>query len=58
VIDDRVSILSEKDLARIIRRMIKEGMNSEEIKEYFVAAIPRVLRDVSEKQPKAGFKKS
>lgn len=54
--DSKLARLCEKDLARIVRRMTRSGMSSEDIKEYFVTAIPKVLQSVSATQPKAGYK--
>lgn len=48
----------ESDLRAIVRRLMRMGLSSEEIKEYFVTAIPQALQQASVKQPKAGYKKS
>jgi hypothetical protein len=58
VADSTLARLCERDLARMVRRMMKSGMTSEDIKEYFVTAIPKVLVRASKKQPKAGYKQS
>ena len=58
IADSELARLTNRDLARIVRRMMKSGMTTEDVKEYFVTAIPKVLVHVSEKQPKAGYKLS
>jgi lysylphosphatidylglycerol synthetase-like protein (DUF2156 family) len=48
----------DRDLKQIVNRLMKAGLSSEEIKAYFVTAIPKALQQASVRQPKAGYKKS
>jgi len=56
--DDIYIELNKRDLRRLVRRLIRQGKSSEEIKMWFVEHIPQALHDVAVDQPKAGFKKS
>lgn len=39
-----IESLCQRDLLRIVRRMIKSGAHSEQIKEWFVTNIPYAMR--------------
>ena len=58
IADTEMGRRCERDLAKMVRRMMRSGMSSEDIKEYFVTQIPKALMQASDEQPKAGFKKS
>jgi cytochrome c-type biogenesis protein CcmH/NrfF len=40
---EQADIVNKKELRRIVRRMMRMGKNSEQIKEWFVAEIPHSL---------------
>jgi len=45
--DERMAVMSQDDLVRLVRRLHRQGLNAEQIKEWFVENIPMALRSAT-----------